>query len=395
MPGIARAVTVDTDLKVVGKLAQFGSGMLQQVSEKLLGEFVDSLEAKLAGGQRTAAPTRTATAPTSGRGAEAPPPGSRSPSTCSNWPAAVRSRSTVRRSSAPSCWRPSCSRWDGCASRERRCAGGDDRAAASSWRRPGRTSPSRWSTGCTPVVWWCPPAAQRDSSRRCDMTGRARRSQLYWAARLTLVNRVEDLAAFDAVVRGGLRRRRAGCGSAGPQAEPGHNRRHRPECARPCHSASPKVACRGPPAPASITAVDAHAADIRYSRHPAESDRRACGRTASSGSIPTRTCGCSASGWSRSVAHWPRRRSLRREPHRHGKRIDLAGQTMKASRATGWETIRVARTRSREHPRRVVAGLRRQPIDAAVRHGLSIISCVQQPCGRREFDPRSSRSRRR
>lgn len=27
-------VTVDTDLKIVGKLAQFGSGMLQQVSEK-------------------------------------------------------------------------------------------------------------------------------------------------------------------------------------------------------------------------------------------------------------------------------------------------------------------------------------------------------------------------
>jgi carbon monoxide dehydrogenase subunit G len=43
-------VTVDTDLKIVGKLAQFGSGMLQQVSEKLLGEFVKSLEAKLAGG---------------------------------------------------------------------------------------------------------------------------------------------------------------------------------------------------------------------------------------------------------------------------------------------------------------------------------------------------------
>src|SRR6478672_10332578 len=41
-------VTVDTDLKVVGKLAQFGGGMLQQVSEKLLGQFVESLEAKLA-----------------------------------------------------------------------------------------------------------------------------------------------------------------------------------------------------------------------------------------------------------------------------------------------------------------------------------------------------------
>ncbi|WP_454788150.1 SRPBCC family protein [Mycolicibacterium lutetiense] len=46
--GQSTRVTVDTDLKVVGKLAQFGSGMLQDVSEKLLGQFVESLEAKLA-----------------------------------------------------------------------------------------------------------------------------------------------------------------------------------------------------------------------------------------------------------------------------------------------------------------------------------------------------------
>ncbi|OBH38665.1 membrane oxidoreductase [Mycobacterium sp. E342] len=45
--GDRTSVTVDTDLKIVGKLAQFGSGMLQQVSEKLLGQFVESLEAKL------------------------------------------------------------------------------------------------------------------------------------------------------------------------------------------------------------------------------------------------------------------------------------------------------------------------------------------------------------
>lgn len=44
-------VSVETDLKIVGKLAQFGSSMLQQVSEKLLGQFVDSLEAKLAAGK--------------------------------------------------------------------------------------------------------------------------------------------------------------------------------------------------------------------------------------------------------------------------------------------------------------------------------------------------------
>jgi carbon monoxide dehydrogenase subunit G len=42
-------VTVDTDLKIVGKLAQFGSGMLQQVSEKLLDQFVAQLEARLSG----------------------------------------------------------------------------------------------------------------------------------------------------------------------------------------------------------------------------------------------------------------------------------------------------------------------------------------------------------
>jgi uncharacterized protein len=48
-------VSVDTDLKIVGKLAQFGSGMLQQVSEKLLGEFVTSLEAKLGAGSQTEA----------------------------------------------------------------------------------------------------------------------------------------------------------------------------------------------------------------------------------------------------------------------------------------------------------------------------------------------------
>jgi len=55
-------VTVDTDLKVVGKLAQFGSSMLQQVSEKLLGQFVESLEAKLAADSAPAAPAPEAAA---------------------------------------------------------------------------------------------------------------------------------------------------------------------------------------------------------------------------------------------------------------------------------------------------------------------------------------------
>ena len=56
-------VSVDTDLKIVGKLAQFGSGMLQQVSEKLLGEFVESLEARLAGGHETETDATSVAAP--------------------------------------------------------------------------------------------------------------------------------------------------------------------------------------------------------------------------------------------------------------------------------------------------------------------------------------------
>jgi carbon monoxide dehydrogenase subunit G len=62
-------VTVETDLKIVGKLAQFGSSMLQQVSEKLLGQFVDALEAKLAAGNDPA-PAEVVAAPAT-PGAEA------------------------------------------------------------------------------------------------------------------------------------------------------------------------------------------------------------------------------------------------------------------------------------------------------------------------------------
>jgi uncharacterized protein len=41
-------VRVDTDLKISGKIAQLGGGMIKDVSQKLLGQFVDCLEGKLA-----------------------------------------------------------------------------------------------------------------------------------------------------------------------------------------------------------------------------------------------------------------------------------------------------------------------------------------------------------
>ncbi|MGK5682099.1 SRPBCC family protein [Actinoplanes sp. URMC 104] len=52
--GDSTLVAVDTDLKISGKLAQFGSGMIKEISSKLLAQFVTNLEAKLAASPSTA-----------------------------------------------------------------------------------------------------------------------------------------------------------------------------------------------------------------------------------------------------------------------------------------------------------------------------------------------------
>jgi carbon monoxide dehydrogenase subunit G len=69
--GASTVVNVDTDLKISGKIAQFGSGMIREVSTKLLGQFADCLEGKLAADVQAAAP---APAPTVGTPAD-PGPG--------------------------------------------------------------------------------------------------------------------------------------------------------------------------------------------------------------------------------------------------------------------------------------------------------------------------------
>src|SRR5690348_6363687 len=55
--GDATKVTVVTDLTVTGKVAQFGRGVLAEVSAKLLGQFVDALEADLASSGRQSPPS--------------------------------------------------------------------------------------------------------------------------------------------------------------------------------------------------------------------------------------------------------------------------------------------------------------------------------------------------
>jgi len=45
--GSATEVTVNTDLRLAGRVAQFGRGVLADVSSRLVGQFVDALEADL------------------------------------------------------------------------------------------------------------------------------------------------------------------------------------------------------------------------------------------------------------------------------------------------------------------------------------------------------------
>jgi uncharacterized protein len=70
--GDSTVVNVTTDLTIAGRIAQFGSGMIREVSAKLLGQFVQCLEGKLgegapgAAGQSAAPGAATAMGETAG-----------------------------------------------------------------------------------------------------------------------------------------------------------------------------------------------------------------------------------------------------------------------------------------------------------------------------------------
>ncbi|HVE25885.1 MAG TPA: SRPBCC family protein [Sporichthya sp.] len=61
-------VTVVTDLNITGKVAQFGRGALADVSSKLLGQFVDRLEADLLGDKPAVTQPTSATGTTAASG---------------------------------------------------------------------------------------------------------------------------------------------------------------------------------------------------------------------------------------------------------------------------------------------------------------------------------------
>ena len=62
--GTGTKVTVNTDLSVTGKVAQFGRGVMAEVSEKLLNQFVQNLETKVLAEGAAPAPVEPAVATT-------------------------------------------------------------------------------------------------------------------------------------------------------------------------------------------------------------------------------------------------------------------------------------------------------------------------------------------
>jgi uncharacterized protein len=177
-------------------------------------------------------------------------------------------------------------------------------------------------------------------------------SALYWAARLTLVNRMEDLGAFDAVFASVF-------GAAGPDGTTN------PEPVLPLPG--PKTPAAGTVRPAGGRSTAAQSLPWA-TRTVTDRDSASHASVLLPDLLPSRIAALADEPFDRfdpddlrllgswleaTVARWPRRRSMRFEPSAGGKRIDLRA-TMNASRATGWESLVLARTRPRRRPRRVV-----------------------------------------
>jgi len=72
--GAATIVTVSTDLNISGRLAQFGSGMIKEISEKLFAQFVANVETQLLATQDRPEEATTAEAETEAEPVSVAPP---------------------------------------------------------------------------------------------------------------------------------------------------------------------------------------------------------------------------------------------------------------------------------------------------------------------------------
>ncbi|MGZ4537106.1 MAG: vWA domain-containing protein [Nocardioidaceae bacterium] len=179
---------------------------------------------------------------------------------------------------------------------------------------------------------------------------------LYWLARVTLVNQPHQLAAFDAVFqavfadavlpvdpqarRGATTGRRDDelaplpAGSAADQADaeglPWHTRPRVTEAADETEDTDDAGGL-----PELLPSAVRQFADTPF-------DELDAGQLALLGA------------WlERSLQRWPTRRSRRQQVSPHGRRVAMR-ETIARSRRTGWEPMRLSRSRPVQHPRRVV-----------------------------------------
>ena len=362
--------------------------MLQQVSEKLLGEFVDSLEAKLAGGHTEAVASPTAS------------PNGPAPAACAG-AGADRPARTGRRRCAQEVRAAGfrCIPVGG-----RRLHAGTAAHRAKGAAREAMTAPfllrgvdlaafavalvNRLHAGGV-VVSASGPAGFVEALRH-DWP--ETRSQLYWAARLTLVNRIEDLAAFDSVFEAIFADAVLGVDPPGLKQSPGTTAARRRRCARRVPLRSPKAACPWTTRPALDHRRREPCRRHRYSRHAAEPDRRACGRAVrtirSRGSPPAgRVAGTGGGALAAPTQPAPGAAPARQADRSPGDDEGIAHDGLgddpigsypqPANIPAEWSLCATSADRCSRTPRSIC------------------ISCGQRPCGRREFAPRSSRSRHR
>ncbi|GAY14293.1 VWA domain-containing protein [Mycobacterium sp. shizuoka-1] len=176
------------------------------------------------------------------------------------------------------------------------------------------------------------------------------RTQLYWTARLTLMNRVEDLTAFDTVFAAvfadavlpvdpvamrAMRGAKAGPVPATGQREGGPQGGGLPWATRPPSLRTADAAGEAAPIPDLLPSRIVAREEESFDTFD-EADLRLIGT------------------WlEQAAAVWPTRRTLRTESHRHGGRIDLRA-TMRNARTTGWEPVVPIHTRPRRRRRRLV-----------------------------------------
>ncbi len=178
------------------------------------------------------------------------------------------------------------------------------------------------------------------------------RTALYWAARLTLVNRAEDLAAFDAVFDAIFADAVSDVGSNPRTAGPVRPPLRRQASADVTAAAATATACRGPRCPPSISAAEFSDGGIAVPDAAAQPAGRAGPTSRSIGSTRT-TCAASAPGWSSCL------RAGRGGAACAGRCIAAASESTCGSRCgrrgtTGWEVVRLRAPAGADRPRRVV-----------------------------------------